>query len=317
MSRLRWATRRIVDRLRERWVVRHPAGPEGPLHIRRSVPHLQVQPRDPVRAIDMLREPEFESDGRRPSDFDRREEERAERRRSTDLVTRIGSTFWYHTIELPGGVVTPGFFDHRSLVPQYGLPESLAGMAALDVATFDGFWAYEMERRGAKVTALDLACTDEIDFPPQAKERIAFEGVAIETGAGFSIASEALGSKVDRRTGSVYRLCPEEWGEFDFVHLGDLLLHLERPLEALRCVRSVTSGVLHLSDSFDPELEPGSVRYLGGWSGAVWWMPSLDTLCQMVIDSGFRSVEVLKAYRLDSVAPVQRGRWRAIIRATP
>jgi hypothetical protein len=59
------------------------------------------------------------------------------------------------------------------------------------------------------------------------------------------------------------------------------------------------------------------VRYLGGWSGAVWWMPSLDTLCQMVIDAGFRSAEVLKSYRLDAATEDQRGRWRAIIRARP
>src|SRR4051812_50002084 len=59
---------------------------------------------------------------------------------------------WYHTIELAPGVVTPGWFDTRSVVQQLPFPASLAGKRCLDVATFDGFWAFEMERRGAPGT---------------------------------------------------------------------------------------------------------------------------------------------------------------------
>src|ERR1700730_2937290 len=51
---------------------------------------------------------------------------------------------WYHTLDLGNGVVTPGYVDHRDQVDLYGLPASLAGKRCLDVATFDGFWAYEM-----------------------------------------------------------------------------------------------------------------------------------------------------------------------------
>jgi hypothetical protein len=84
----------------------------------------------------------------------------------------------------------------------------------------------------------------------------------------------------------------------------------------LRRVHSVTTGILHMSDCYDPAVAAGSVRYLGGWSGAVWWMPSLETLLQMVIDAGFSHAEVIKSYRLDATDG-QRGMWRAIIRATP
>ncbi len=63
---------------------------------------------------------------------------------------------WYHTLELAPGITTPGFFDHRPMVDRYELPESLAGKRALDVGTFDGFWAFELERRGADVVALDV-----------------------------------------------------------------------------------------------------------------------------------------------------------------
>ena len=41
-------------------------------------------------------------------------------------------------------------FDLRDYVDHYGLPERMDGMRALDVGTWDGFWAFEMERRGAR-----------------------------------------------------------------------------------------------------------------------------------------------------------------------
>ena len=47
-------------------------------------------------------------------------------------------------------------FDLRPFVDRYGLPESLEGMRCLDVGTWDGFWAFEMERRGGEVVGIDL-----------------------------------------------------------------------------------------------------------------------------------------------------------------
>jgi tRNA (mo5U34)-methyltransferase len=185
----------------------------------------------------------------------------------------------------------------------------------LDVATFNGFWAFELERRGADVVALDLPSTLDIDLPPCARARAVTEDIGMPLSVGFEIAAEALGSTVSLRHGSVYSLDPESWGTFDFVHIGDLLLHLEQPLEALRRVRTVTDGVLHLSDAYDPTLPRGGVRYLGGWRGAQWWIPSIDTLCQWVIDAGFADAVVLDTYRLNPTSE-PGGIWRAIIRAT-
>ncbi len=62
---------------------------------------------------------------------------------------------WYHTIDLGNGLTTRGIFDHRSVVHCYGLPESLEGKTCLDVGTGDGFFAFEMERRGAARVVAD------------------------------------------------------------------------------------------------------------------------------------------------------------------
>ena len=70
---------------------------------------------------------------------------------------------WYHTIDLAPGVVTPGWFDLRPVVERMPWP-SVAGKRCLDVGTYDGFLAFEMERRGAaEVVAVDLDDHDQWD----------------------------------------------------------------------------------------------------------------------------------------------------------
>lgn len=231
-----------------------------------------------------------------------------------DLRDRVASAWWYHTIELPGGVVTPGAYDHRELVPRYGLPDDLTGQRVLDIATFDGFWAFELERRGGRVTATDIPRIRDLDVPTAVRDRLVADGLDWDTGQAFKIAHAALGSTVERVEVSVYDLDPERMGTFDFVHVADLLLHLENPIAALRAIRKVTRHRALIADCFDPNLPSGAVRYLGGWEVATWWSPSLDALAQMVIDAGFKTVEVACTYRLGTTD--SKGPWRASLLAT-
>lgn len=234
------------------------------------------------------------------------------------LADRIASIPWYHTIELSPTITTPGRFDHRDLVPHYGFPADLTGWTALDVATFDGFWAFEMERRGATVTALDLPTTRDVDFPPAVRRRTEeLPGLPV-MGEGFAIAKEALGARAERIAGSVYDLDPKTHGTFDLVHCGDLLVHLRDPLRALTAMRSVTGRQLLLCDGIDLAATRRSAAptttYLGGWEDVVWWLPSLHTLAQMVIDAGFADVEVNSVYNLAKTYD-ESGYWRASITA--
>lgn len=87
------------------------------------------------------------------------------------LLDRAREINWYHTMELAPDFTTSGEFDHRQYVDHYGLPERMDGMRALDVATFNGFWAFEMERRGAEVVALDLGATSSWIGPPSDRGR--------------------------------------------------------------------------------------------------------------------------------------------------
>jgi tRNA (mo5U34)-methyltransferase len=64
---------------------------------------------------------------------------------------------WFHTFALNAAhaLYTPGVArDHRYRVPF--LPASCAGQSVLDVGTFDGFYAFLAEHRGAaRVVAVD------------------------------------------------------------------------------------------------------------------------------------------------------------------
>jgi tRNA (mo5U34)-methyltransferase len=157
------------------------------------------------------------------------------------LAGQIESARWYQSIELPGGIVTPGDYDLPDTARRIPFPASLTGQRCLDVGTRDGFWAFEMERRGAaEVVAIDLDDPDDLDFPAPRPVLSAEARSSLDVRASaFWIAHAALDSKVDRRDLSVYDLTPERVGTFDFAFIGTLLLHLRNPVDALSAIRGV------------------------------------------------------------------------------
>jgi tRNA (mo5U34)-methyltransferase len=276
--------------------------PEGRSLVLADPPPFRVERRDPQASVDafLAEAPPQMANGQ------------------DDVGEAIANESWYHTIELPDGTATDGRFDHRPLVRHYGLPDDLSGMRVLDVGTADGFWAFEMERRGAEVFALELPRLSDRDFPAAARPLIAAQRDT-PPGRRFQLARAALGSSVELVRMRVYDLDPSALGKFDFVHVGDVLLHLRDPAGALAAIRSVTSGEAHIADAVDRgPLDPARdhlnlTAYHGGWNMTTWWTPSVQTLAQMTLDAGFTSVNALGMYRLDSRGGP--GPWRAILRA--
>lgn len=237
------------------------------------------------------------------------------------ILHRISEVEWYHSIDLGHGVVTPGLFDHRPLLPHYHLPENLKDMRVLDVATYDGFWAFEFERRGAaEVVAMDIKTWNEIDIPPHIRAGASKEILDTEMGTGFNIARDILDSKVQRGIMNVYHLSPEWRGKFDFVFCGDLLLHLMNPMKALQNIHSVVSGYAYIIDVFSPEFgEDDSnaiLRYAGGTSRMVWWNFGLGSLKKMIKDAGFTKVEIVSKFEF-SVQGKKEKHWHVAFKAYP
>jgi tRNA (mo5U34)-methyltransferase len=208
-----------------------------------------------------------------------------------DLARQVDELAWYHTIELPGGIVTPGVYDHRGIVAKLPLPLSLRGSRCLDVASSDGFWAFEMARRGAdEVVSIDLADTTKQDWRGSPTE-------LPTTGSGraakaFALCCRAFGYDIPRFDMSVYDVSPELLGTFDFVFMGNILLHLRDPFLALQRVRTVTGGELlsfEAISAIQTLLRPFTPSgQLGLPSEANhWWTPNLAGHKQMLEASGF------------------------------
>jgi len=211
---------------------------------------------------------------------------------------------WYHTLELPGGVVTPGEFDHRGVVGRLPWPP-LQGKRCLDVGSRNGFYAFWMERQGAReVVSLDVDDPADLQFPATDRPPDAIAEELAEGNRGFEIAREALGSDVQRVYRTVYELDPEWIGTFDVVVLGTLLMHLRDPVGALQAVRRVTDGHLLLNEGVVPTLSLLRRRPVADVAMArdpFWFLANPAALHRWVVAAGFdivRSGEVPFTLRL-------------------
>ena len=153
------------------------------------------------------------------------------------LASRVNRISWYHTIDLGGGTITPGVDDSAGRLARLGLPASLEGRTVLDIGAWDGFYSFEAERRGAsRVVAVDS---------------YSWSGQGWGSKAGFELARETLGSRVEDETIDVLELSSERPGTFDLVLLLGVLYHMRHPLLALERVASVTSRQLVLETCVD------------------------------------------------------------------
>jgi tRNA (mo5U34)-methyltransferase len=153
-------------------------------------------------------------------------------------IERLGP--WYHTFDLPEGVNTKGFFDLRGVAPKVPIPASLAGKRCLDAAACEGFWSFELARRGAdEVVSVDLPDTTEQDWQAERSQEERERGAGMANSHFYRV-RELLGAdQVQRADMNLYDITPEELGTFDYVFVGNILIHLADPARALRALASV------------------------------------------------------------------------------
>jgi SAM-dependent methyltransferase len=167
---------------------------------------------------------------------------------------RVAELDWWHTIEVAPGVVTPGGWDLRPTAERLPWPPSLAGMRCLDIGTMDGFWAFELERRGAsEVVAGDVLDATRLDH--FFADRLRGRQHRRPSERNFALAAELRGSQIELRDLNVYELDPAEVGEFDLVVMGYVLQMLRDPLRGLEAVRRVCRGHLILLETVSRPLD--------------------------------------------------------------
>lgn len=199
-----------------------------------------------------------------------------------ELRAQVAGIQWWHSIDLGHGIVTPGRTNLPDKVDYIDLPKDLTGLSVLDVGAWDGLFAFEAERRGARrVLAVDSFC---------------WNGPGWGTKAGFELARRALGSRVEDREIEVVDLSPESVGVFDLVLFLGVLYHLTDPLRALQSIFSVTGSHLILETHVDlPYCPHPAMRFYpnGQLSGdpTSFWGPNPAAVEAMLRWVGFRRVE--------------------------
>ncbi|MGH2760936.1 MAG: class I SAM-dependent methyltransferase [Actinomycetota bacterium] len=211
---------------------------------------------------------------------------------------------WYHTIELRRGIVTSGWFDLRPVVGSLPWPD-VNGKRCLDIGTYDGFLAFELERRGAsEVVATDVASHEDWDFPPAVRAGGVdlLRKIAGEKGQGFEVAARALGSSARKQLINVYNLSPSTVGTFDVVVCGSLLLHLRDPFRALEAIRSVCTGHFMSCEQIDVELSAFHRRTpltnLDGIGQVQWHVPNVAGHRKEIRAAGFRIERAIRPYSI-------------------
>jgi tRNA (mo5U34)-methyltransferase len=220
-----------------------------------------------------------------------------------DVIERAREYRWYHTLELSDGYTTDGLFDLRPHVSRFGIPEDLTGKRCLDVGTWDGFWAFELERRGAaEVVALDLQDESRYDYPPRRRPEV-FPEVH---NPGFRLAKEVFQSEVELVDCNIYDARPDDLGTFDLVFCGAMLIHLRDQLLALERIANLCDGMFISGEPYHRLLGLLPVplsRYRADRDKAVvFWEPNARAWRQMMWSAGFERVEQHKRFRIRSNA---------------
>ena len=134
----------------------------------------------------------------------------------------VNSASWYHSFEIARGIWTPGRMrtdPKKTLNDRFSLPEDLTGKRALDIGALDGPYTFEMERRGAEVTALDIQKPDR---------------------TGFNTARKVLNSRARYIEGNVYEIDTLLNGEkFDIITFFGVWYHLKNPILSFERITDV------------------------------------------------------------------------------
>ena len=223
---------------------------------------------------------------------------------------------WFHSIDLGDGQVTEGRKSSDQLrleLAKLDLPDDLCGRSVLDVGAWDGYFSFEMARRGARVVALDydawaidhlaheayhdqMRATGEMPRPAREVPGV-WDPVALPGRRGFDLARARFSSPVRPVFADFMTTDLDALGTFDLVLFLGVLYHLQDPFLGLRRLRTVTTdhAIIETACFVLPAEEPRALwqfletTELDG-DPTNWWVPNLEGLVAMCRAAGFARV---------------------------
>ena len=206
-------------------------------------------------------------------------------------------TYWYHKIELSDGIVTPGM-DLEPIwenIRKVRKNISFIGKDILDIASFDGLFAFEAEALGAEnVIATDCLYKSFKNFL-FCKQVLGSRVVPY-----FNISPYDLTERLDVYFDENYDDQIPNERPFDIVQHFGLLYHLQNPMHSLAQARSVLKVGGHLIIETDLLLgESDSFLLFNGIprasrvrdNSSVWWAPTKTSLFEMLEANFFEVLE--------------------------
>lgn len=205
-----------------------------------------------------------------------------------DISDQVARHYWFHTIDLGNGILTPGLKSAEMMRQEseamFG-PINLRNKSLLDVGAWNGGFSVEAARRGAaRIAALDHATWNN----PELQGRETFDLVAEATNNKF----DAIDIDLDQSGLSLKSL-----GRFDVVLFAGVFYHLIDPIAATRELAALTREVLvvetHVENIGDGR--PAMVFYPGAELSndrSNWWGPNVACVVSLLKQFGFPKVDV-------------------------
>jgi tRNA (mo5U34)-methyltransferase len=221
---------------------------------------------------------------------------------STVSQADVDKIKWFHSIDIGGGIVTPGSRSLEAVRRKADLvfAHGVEGKSVLDIGAWDGAYSFEAERRGAsRVLATDYVC-----WGPKSLNRK----------EGFNLAKRAIGSRIEEQVIDVPDLTVETVGHFDVVLFLGVFYHLKHPFLQLEKLAPIATDtlVLETETAMDDEDRPAMVFFPGrelNNDGSNWWAPNIKCVVAMMKDVGFKKVEVTPTWPFNGKINHERGRY--------
>jgi tRNA (mo5U34)-methyltransferase len=217
-----------------------------------------------------------------------------------ELLARARAYYWFDSIDLGNGVVTPGSKSLDLLRAEadaiFG-PVQLRGKSVLDIGAWNGNFSFEAKRRqAARVLATDHHC-----WTKEVKGRHTFH-----------LAKAALNLEIEELDIDVPELTPDRVGQFDVVLFLGVVYHLVDPIQALRNLATLTKEVAVVESHLDlGNLDrPAMVFYPGAELNndpTNWWGPNRLCMEALLTLVGFGRIE----YQPHPIVGAARGIFHA------
>jgi hypothetical protein len=221
------------------------------------------------------------------------------------VVTDPKQCVFYHTMDLPDSAVK-GHWDLRGRLFDYIGGLTVSGKSVIDVGTASGFLTWELEKAGADVVSFDAGDATDIAFVPIHDQRHVTDRDAWKRDNdvfldrlknSYWFAHRQLRSRSRALYGNIYEL--DTYGhQFDIAVMGQILVHLKDPVNAIAAVARVCRETLVITEGTIDSPQPDMrlcARASSGGPGYMWWLCSVPFYREVLAMQGFEVTGVTTA----------------------